>query len=269
MKYLFLFLKKQSFFLLFVLLEVIAIVLLANNNTYHRSNIINTSNVVTGSLYSAYTAMEDYFFLRQENRLLQEENTRLHYLLGNPSEYYDSLVPGDSMFEYIPAAVVSNTSRNRNNFIMINKGRNDGVEKEMGLISTEGVAGIIIEVSANYATALSMLHSNTRISARLKKSGQMVTVVWDGQDYRRGRVEDIPSHIFPAEGDSVLTSGFSFVFPKDIMIGTIGSSVHSAGNFNTAELIFATDFNGLHHVYVSKILAAEELDSLKIPLENE
>lgn len=269
MKYLFLFLKKQSFFFLFVLLEVVAIVLLANNNAYHRSNIINTSNVITGSLFSAYTALEDYFFLQEENRLLLEENTRLHHALSQPSEIYDSLYSGDSLYEYIPAAVVSNTSRNRNNYIMINKGRKDGVEKEMGLISTRGVAGIIVEVSANYATALSMLHSNARVSARLKKNGQMVTVVWDGQDYRRGRVEDIPSHIFPEEGDSVITSGFSFVYPRDIMIGTIGSSVERAGNFNIAELIFSTDFNGLHHVYVSKILAAEELDSIQMNLENE
>lgn len=152
---------------------------------------------------------------------------------------------------------------------MIDKGRADGVEKEMGLISPLGIAGIIVEVSSNYATAMSLLHKDSKISARLKKNGQMVNVSWDGKDYKKGLVEDIPTHIIPEAGDTVLTSGYSFVFPTNMMIGTVGENVTMGGNLNRAELIFATDFNNLLHVMITKNKAIPELDSLNMNPENE
>lgn len=268
MKYLFLILKKQFFFLLFISLELIAFLLLANHNNYHRSNIINTSNSFTGSIYTSFSSVSDYFSLQSVNEELLQENARL---LGSAQKEAkaDTLALSDSLYAFIPVKVLSNTSRNRNNYIMINKGRNDGIEKEMGLISSKGIAGIIIEVTSNYATAMSMLNKNTRISARLKKSGQMVNVVWDGIDYRKGIVEDIPTHISPQAGDTVITSGYSFVFPKNIMIGTIGEKTYSGGTLNQADLIFATDFNNINYAYVCKNLASEEVDSLKNATINE
>ena len=152
---------------------------------------------------------------------------------------------------------------------MIDKGRVDGIEKEMGLISSKGVAGIIIELTNHYSTAMSVLNKNTRISARLKKNGQMVNVVWNGKDYRKGIVEDIPTHITPLPGDTVITSGYSFVFPENIMIGTIGETIHAGGTLNRAELIFSTDFNNLGFVYACKNIASEEIDSLKVISTNE
>ncbi len=264
MKYLFLFLKKQLFFILFVFLELIAFLLLANNNNYHRSNIVNTSNVITGSFYSGFSSISDYFSLKSENNMLLEENTFLRNSLAIQNEQHDSLLIDDGIYEFIPAGVISNTNRSRNNFIMINKGRKDGIEKEMGVISSLGAAGIIVEVSEHYATAISILHKDTRISAKLKKNGQMLNVVWDGKEYKSGMVEDIPSHIFPSEGDTVVTSGYSFIFPENIMIGTISGNVIRGGNFNKARLLFSTDFNRLHNVYVTKNLASKELDSLLI-----
>lgn len=152
---------------------------------------------------------------------------------------------------------------------MINKGRRQGIEKEMGLISSSGVAGIVVEVSNNYSTAISLLHKNTRVSARLKKSGQMVNVIWDGNDYRKGLIEDIPTHIIPEPGDSVITSGYSFVFPENILIGVVGEKIITGGTLNKAELIFSTDFNNLSYVYGAKNVHSEEIDSLKTNLINE
>jgi rod shape-determining protein MreC len=266
MKYLFLILKKQFFFILFVILELIAFILLANHNSYHRTNIINTSNTISGSIFKGFSSITDYFSLKQTNQQLLTENALLRSS-GILEKKPDSLYRKDTAYTFIPAKVISNTSRNRNNFIMIDKGRKDGIEREMGIISATGVAGIIIEITNHYSTAMSVLNKDTRISARLKKSGQMVNVVWDGQDYRKGMVEDIPTHITPLPGDTVITSGYSFVFPENIMIGTIGGKVHTGGTLNRAELIFSTDFNNLSFVYVCKNIASEEIDSLKsIPL---
>jgi len=269
MKYLFLFLKKQIFFFLFVFLELIAFLLLANHNNYHKTNIINTSNVVTGSINEGFSSISDYFFLKEANRQLSHENSTLRTALVQTGMASDSFVSVDTSYQYIPARVISNTSRGRNNFIMIDKGRKDGIEKEMGLISPTGTAGIIVEVSNHYAAAISLLHKDTRISARMKNNGQMVNVIWDGVDYSKGMVEDIPTHIIPEAGDTVITSGYSFVFPKDIMIGVIGEKLVTGGTLNKAELIFSTDFNNLSWVYVTKNIASEEIDSLKMNLIDE
>ena len=263
MKYLFLFLKKQFFFLLFLLLELIAFLLLSNQNNYHRSSIINTTNAVTGSMTAGFSSITDYFHLKEENRRLSEENAMLRErALKRIDTAYVRYV-ADSLYEYIPARVISNTNHARNNFIMIDKGRADGVAKEMGLISPSGIAGIVIEVTSHYATAISVLHKNTRISARLKKSGQMVNVVWNGIDHRRGTVEDIPTHVSPMPGDTVVTSGYSFIFPENVTVGFIGEDIESGGTLNKAELLFSTDFNNLGYVYVCKNLASHEIDSLK------
>ena len=269
MKYLFLFLKKQIFFILFVFLELIAILLLANHNNYHKTNIINTANGFTGTINTAFSSVSDYFFLKEANYQLSIENARLRNMGAQAVLSDDSLTFTDTSYLYIPARVVSNTSRSRNNYIMINKGRRQGIEKEMGLISSSGVAGIVVEVSNNYSTAISMLHKNTRVSARLKKSGQMVNVIWDGNDYRKGLIEDIPTHIIPEPGDSVITSGYSFIFPESILIGIVGEKIITGGTLNKAELIYATDFNNLSYVYGTKNLLSEEIDSLEMNLIDE
>jgi rod shape-determining protein MreC len=270
MKYLFIFLKKQSFFFIFIFLEGIALILFFNHSSYQRSTLINSTNVISGSLNLAVSSVRDYFHLVEANEQLNRENARLYNLLQQSTVFpYSMIRLKDTTFSFIPARVISNTTRGRNNFIMIDKGRLDGVEKEMGLISPLGIAGMIVEVSNHYATAMSLLHKDSKISARLKRSGQMVNVSWNGKDYRIGLVEDIPTHISPMPGDTVLTSGYSFVFPANIMIGTIGENIFTGGNLHKAELLFSTDFNNLLHVIVTKNNAISELDSLDMDIRYE
>ena len=192
MKYLFIFLKKQSFFFLFVLLELIAIFMLTNHNNYQKSRIINSTNAITGSFYGMFSSIGDYFFLKEANEQLNIENARLYGQLQKSTLFpYSVIWQPDTTYAFIPARVISNTTRGRNNYIMINKGRLDGIEKEMGLVSPQGIAGIVVEVSNHYASAMSLLHKDTKISARLKNNGQMVNVSWDGLEYQKGGVEDI------------------------------------------------------------------------------
>lgn len=254
---------------MFIILQVISLLLLVNHNDFQGSRVMNTTNVITGSFNYVFTSVSDYFFLKEANRQISFENARLNEQLYAGMVRVDSIASKDTLYAFIPAKVISNTNRGRNNYIMINRGRADGVEKEMGLVSPFGVAGIVIEVSRNYATAMSLLHKDSRISARLKSNGQMVNVVWDGKNYRLGVVEDIPTHIVPVPGDTVITSGYSFVFPEGLIIGTIGDKTVSGSNLNRAELIFSTDFNNLYHVYVTRNNASQELDSLIMKTGNE
>lgn len=143
--------------------------------------------------------------------------------------------------------------------MLINKGEQAGIEEEMGVISSNGIAGIVIGTSDNYAIVMSMLHQNTRISGRLKKNGQLVNLIWPGIDYKYCEVIDIPSHIILQKGDSVITSGNSLIFPEGIHIGTIEEQEQNESEeLSRARLKFSTDFNRLRYVYVVKNIKKEE-----------
>jgi rod shape-determining protein MreC len=260
MRSLFAFLWKYQFTVLFIFLESIALVLLFNSYTYHKSLAFNTVNDLTGSVFSMSTNVSDYFSLKTENEQLLEENARLRNLLHNGPLFADTVSQKeDSLYQYITAKVVSNSVDNRNNFIMINKGSLDGIEKELGVISSTGLTGIVVGVSRNYAYIMSMLHQNSRISARIKKSNQLVNVTWSGLDYRTGEVIDIPSHIILSPGDTIVTSGNSLIFPEGIEIGTIISQEKTPDKaLGNAKLVFSTDFNSLSYVYVIRNLSKEE-----------
>ncbi len=252
MRNLFLFLKRNLFLVLFVLLQMISLLLLFNSYSYHKSLAFNTVSDFSGSVFASIDGIVDYFNLKTENIALVEENARLNTYLSASLNTADTAQPdGDTIYQYKSANVVSNTVNRRNNFITIDKGRLDGVEKEMGVLSGNGIAGIVIGVSDHYALIMSLLHQNAVISARIKKNNQLVNVAWNTRDYLVGTVIDIPAHIQLDEGDTIVSSGNSLIFPKDIPIGTIISHQKSANKgLEEALFTFSTDFNSLGHVYI-------------------
>ena len=153
---------------------------------------------------------------------------------------------------------------------MINKGRSDSIEPEMGVISSTGLVGIVVGVSDNYAYVMSLLHHNSRISAQIKMNGQLVNVIWPGTNYLFGEVIDIPSHITLSKSDTIITSGNSLIFPEGINIGTVTTQSKSADKaLGKAELRFATDFNSLHFVYAIRNLKLQEQQQLIDTVTNE
>ena len=150
-----------------------------------------------------------------------------------------------------------------NNYIMIDKGRADGIEKDMGVISTEGIVGIVADVSAHYASVMSLLHSYSTISVRFKESGQLANLRWETSNYRYGIVEDIPTHLTLSKGDTLVTSSYSYIFPENLIAGTVEEPLKSStGALNRAKVRFATDFSSLKNVYVIHHTNKAELDSL-------
>ncbi len=269
---LFRFLQRNHLLLLFLLLETIAFSMLLRSNTYHRTAAFKLSNGISGSIYNVQKSVTDYFYLQQANELLAEENARLREELTNFSGKADSLKvqTSDSVYSFMQARVVSNSVQFRNNYIIINKGSKAGVHKDMGLISSEGIAGIITGVSENYATAISLLHKFAVISVRFKKSGQLANLSWKGGDYQLGQIDHIPTHLELKEGDTVVTSGHSHLFPPGILVGTIATYYPSANEaLNSASIAFFTDFNKLRQVYVVTNHHKTEIDSLVNTRPNE
>jgi rod shape-determining protein MreC len=232
----------------------------------------NAASDISGDIYSTYHDITDYLNLKEKNQQLLEENGRLfNMLLTNilvPDSNYRA--KKDSSFQYIPATVIRNTVNHVNNFIVLNKGKNQGIQKEMGVLSDKGIAGIIIGVSQNYSLAMSLLNTHAHISARIKKNEQLVNVVWGEKQRQLGEVIDISAHIRLNRGDTIVTSGNSFIFPAGLNIGTIRDFEKSKNHdLNRAGLQFCTNFKSLHFVYIIKSLEKKEKMKLLEDAKNE
>lgn len=270
MRQLFAYLIKYYFFFLFLFLEIIAFILIANNNYYQGARMLNTANQFTGSINQTYNNIFDYLYLTDNNRILAEENARLHAMI---EQSYVKFTTGEVLvndtfykqqYKYIDAKIISNSTGKRNNYMMLNKGFNQGIRNNMAVVSSNGIVGIVNGVSANFSSVMSLLHTETKISAKLKKNNASGSISWEGGSYKTGELTDIPSHIKIKTGDTVITSGFSLDFPEGIMIGTIASyNLNQGDNFYKIKLNFSTDFNKLDYVYVIKNLFKDEQLKLK------
>lgn len=256
------FLKKYNNILLFLILEVLCIILLINNLPYQKRKLVSMGNAISGKLFKSKTNFTNYFSLKEENQLMMEHNAMLmsKLYINDTTTEKDSV---NSKYRFIPANVINNSIYHVNNFILIDIGRNDGIKKDMGVISSNGIVGKIANVSDNYASVISLLHPYSIVSARFTDNQHIANVSWETTDYRFGTVKDIPLHIIPQKGDTLVTSGFSNIYPADIMIGTIEETINAQSkDFNTAKIRFSTNFSTLRHVYVIENLHQTEIDSL-------
>ena len=248
------------------MLEVLCIVMMTYSLDFHRQKRINTTNDIVGKFYDVETTVGDYFRLGKINRDLAEENAMLRRQLSvvtDTAQSYQVFVNDDTVYEFIPARVVNSTVNRPNNYIMINKGRADGIEKDMGVISPQGIVGIVSDVSPHYASVMSLLHSYSTISVRFKNTEHLGNLRWETTNYRYGTIDDIPTHLQLKKGDTIVTSSYSFIFPENLMAGTIIEVIPSpSGTLNKAKIQFSTDFANLKTVYVIHHTDKAELDTL-------
>lgn len=271
MKKLLQFLIRYSIFFLFVILEAVAFVLLSHRNAYQRNAFLSSSNVVSAYLYSAETAVLEYFFLRQTNRQLAEENTALHNqivaLETQLQQMEDSVftfTDTPTQLHYIGAKVVNITTNQQHNYLTINKGKADGVGLDMGVCSETGVVGIVSSVSEHFAMVIPVINPDLSISCRLKKNDYIGSLQWDGRNKRTAELKDIARHVQIEEGDTIITSGLSTIFPKNIPVGTVQTAHLAEGDaYYTIKVQLFTDFNSLYTVQVIQNLLAQEQKKLE------
>jgi rod shape-determining protein MreC len=267
------FISRYQFLFFFVIFLVISFSLIYNNNYYQRSKVVSTTGGITGRLNMYYANFSNFFELKRSNEQLAAENARLRSLLQlRTKELPDSLITQESGLtsRYISARVISNSTQFRNNYFMIDKGYISGIKKDMGVITPEGVVGIIVDVSAHYSSGISMLNKDSRISGRIKKNDQLCNISWDGINYRLGDISHIPAHVTLVPGDTILTSGNSQIFPEGIMVGTVESIDDALDNvFKKGKIRFAIDYNKLTYVYVLENTRREEILRLKTSTPDE
>ena len=269
MRNFFLLIRKYNFFIVFLLLEVVSGILLVRNSTYQRAAVISTSNELVGKIYTAYSNVTDYLVLGETNRILSAENARLRR--ADSVSFYDPSFRvlrvndtiGLQQYEYISARVVNNSVSRVNNYITLDKGSLQGIQPEMAVMGSNGVVGIVKDVSEHFSTVISLLHSGTKISSKIKKNDYFGSSVWDGENPQIAKLLDIPSHAQVKVGDTIVTSSYSGIFPRDILVGVVSEIGTSGESFKEIKLKLATDFQKLSYVYVVRNLLKSERDTLE------
>lgn len=270
MRNLFSFIARNYFFFLFLLLETLALMMVIRNQHYQRSYVVHSANAIAGQFYALSSGVTDYLSLRKANQQLSEENARLlnfttESFLKTDRQVFtfrDTLY--HRQFQYINAEVINSSVSRRANYLTLNKGRRHGIEPDMGVITFNGVVGIVSNVSDNFSSVISLLHKDMQVSARIKKNDHIGTLVWEGFDYRKATMTYIPSHVELSVGDTIVTSGYSVIFPQNLFIGTISDfEIRRGDNFFSAEVELAIDFNNIKYVQVVNNLMLEELKELE------
>lgn len=271
MRNVFLFIRKYANFLFFLVLQIIALSFLFRYNKYHEAVFMNAAGEITGSLDQRYSTVEYYFKLKKINEQLAAENARLNQRLKENYEGPDTggkqvldTVPVDSLlqirkFTWLDARVVGSTVSTRTNFITIHRGSNQGVHPNMGVVSPQGIVGTVVNVSENYSSVMTLLHTQYKVVVKLKNGGDRGTVEWDGVSPAYVTLKDIPKSAKVQIGDSVVTSPTSSLFPGNIMVGTVDEVMDDKStNFYTLKLKPATDFYNIEYVYVISNAQREE-----------
>ena len=255
---------------MFLILEGIAALLIVSNNNYQRSAFINASNGFTSSILSASDNITHYVGLVETNESLAHENARLRELLSSAK-----IRPNDSIYlindsihkqhyRYQSAKIISNSFQKRNNYLVLNKGSLYNIKSTMGVISPDGIVGIVKDVSDDFCLVISILHAKTAIDVMIKSNGYTGTLVWSGKDYMYGEVKNIPSHVQVNIGDTITTSGNSAIFPADIIVGTISDfQLDDGASFFDIKIKFSVNYNQVKYVYIVDNTLKEELINLK------
>ncbi|HOF92368.1 MAG: rod shape-determining protein MreC [Tenuifilaceae bacterium] len=262
------FIVKYHFALLFLALESFSLWILANHTYYQHSKFENATRTIEGYFSNRIDRGRQYLKLRATNEQLAKENLDLRNQLSKLSINLERLqlaqndTLSDSHYLYIPARVVNNSVNKQNNFLTINVGKLHGVEQEMGVVTNNGIVGIVAGVSEHYSTVISLLNVELKVSAKLKRSHYFGSLFWNGRDYREVLLTEIPQHVALNVGDTIITSGFSAIFPPNINLATIKSFDTKAGNFYTIRASLLCDFKQLNHVWVVKNLHEKESEML-------
>ena len=270
-----LFLKLSGFFL-FVVLEIVCFSLIVKYNQRQSEVYVNSVNNFTGYLQQKTSSTQQYFQLYDENKRLARENSHLLDRLANvginlqsqvDTAWADTLNP---KYTYIDAKVVKNSINQNHNYLTLDKGSLDGVVPHSGVVIADGVVGIVRKVSKHYAVAMSILHRQTRINARLKNKGFFGPLVWESSNAHMFNLQDVPKHAAIVKGDTVETSGYSTIFPPGIMLGVVDSVwLEPGSNYFTIQVKSSLDLTNIQHVYIVRNILKDEQDQLEQAVREE
>ena len=251
-------LLRYSNFLVFIALEVAAFILISLNNAYPRSSLLSTANEFVAWQHAQVSEVRGYFSLRSQNEKLAEENAALRNQI-----YAMDSAQNTGSIHYLNAKAVQMTTDELHNYLTINRGSVDGIQRGQGVRNEDGVVGIIRTVGRHYSVVLPVINTYTNISCRFAKNDYIGTLQWDGRDIRFAQLADVSSHMVVNPGDTIVTSGLSPVFPEGIPVGIVENSVLKEGDsYHTIRVRLHTNFKRLRYVEVVQNADQNELEEL-------
>ena len=267
------FFVKHSAWFIFAVYVILSLVLLFKDNPYQQSVYLTSANTVSAAVYKALNNVTSYFHLRDINESLQERNAALETELIELRNLMNDMAlqspdslrqPALKQYSFVMAQVISNSISQPNNYITINRGGFDGIKPEMGVIDQNGVVGIVNVVGPHAARVISLLNPHMRLSCKLKGSGFFGSLVWDGKSPQLAVLEELPKHITFNKGDTIVTSGYSAVFPEGIIVGTVeGLARDMSDSFVSLRIRLTTNFSQLSSVRVITNSMKEQIDALR------
>lgn len=276
MSFLLRFFTKNSLLTFFVFLQIVSIILIFTKNTMQRSFVAAQASAFNAWVSRYIDEGANYLRLKQVNEDLVAQNkllmNRLYNLdsmsVAKISMIKDTIQQGQS-YTIIDAEIVQNSINRESNYFTINRGSNHGVEPKMGVIAPQGVAGIVVNTTRNYALVQSVLSTkNIRVNAAVKNSGYFGTLVWNGEDSRIMHLTDIPKYVALKVGDTIVTDGKSSIFPKGIMVGKVaGYEVDPKTGFWDISVELSQKMGQLQKVFLVKNLKREEIQEIQEVLE--
>lgn len=276
------FIKNNFHYFLFAVLLVLSFLMVGKTMSYSQYKFARATQGVVGPIQKSWSEMIHKFSLGKENEDLVQQNialmrefenmymvkedTTLTEMSGTDSTH----TTRTRLYDYTYAHIIYKSTDQAFNYIIVDKGAKDGIQRDMAVTCPAGVVGVVNDVSDNFSSIIPILHPDSRISAEVLPINQIGTVVWEGPDPRTAILENIPQHLDITIGDSVVTSGFSNIFPRGLLIGTVKEvSVGNNASFLTIKVKLAADFKKLHTVYLIENLYKAELDTLKNNFKNE
>jgi len=268
------FLAKYSTFLLFIILQSCALYLLFNYNSFQQSTLFSTSNKINSFLFTAEEHITGYFHLKDNNNALQKQNIELELKIARLESVLLNYTDTSGIallrkkeadeFSLIPGRVIKNSVSQLRNYVTLNIGKADGVLPKMGVANAQGIVGVVSHVSDHFSVVIPVLNPEIRISCKLKKLNASGSLVWEGMDRRFAYLQEIPPYVTVSKGDTVVTSGYSDIFPEGIMVGTVDEyEVGDDANFLKLKVRLSTRFDAISNVRVIRFKRREELKKIE------
>ncbi len=284
---------RNGGFVTLVLVEAFCFYIIVQFNDRQQAVYAHSFGRFSGNVLERRQHLLDYWSLDSRVDSLTKENSQLQQELANRgsvqlalrdtffSVRYDSLLRSDSVrqrvmrpeFIYLTAAVISNSINGANNWLMLNRGSDDGLQSDMAVVTRSGIVGIVRNVNRNFSLVMSVLHRQSKISAALKREKAFGSLVWEGGDPEVMTLKFIPKHFDKIQvGDTVLTSGYSQMFPHGHMIGTIIQKPEQDPEnpyFLNMQVRLSQDISTVQDVYVVKNIFDAQIDSLQRSIRDE
>jgi len=273
MQQIFNFLIRNKNSILFLFLFAVSIFLTVQNHSFHKSRFISSANWVTGGVYSWSNGINTYLNLEEYNERLITENNQLRNIISNMndsisiSKQLDSTsFEGDYIFR--PSRVINNNFAKVDNYLTLNRGENSGIQKEFGVITSQGIVGIVDRVNNKYSRVISILNSRSRINAQLSSTNHFGSLVWNGQDPNIVQLIDVPRQAPVQKGDTIITGGRSLIFPEGLPIGSIKDfTLDQTQSYYTINIKLFNDMTNIGYVYVIENINKDEIKELQKPDE--